>query len=445
MNLLARFRYSLSARLLAIFVAAGLAFGLVVSIGVGVAFSTFYQRNLDPILAHYLSYLQADIGNPPDLGRAADIAARIPAQVHLLGPNLRWSSSGQVLDPDAIRFEHGHRRFSSWMAELGFSVGHLHEAFVLISDRRDYRLYFVFEGRFEQGRSMAHRTTLLAAVLCLLAVVFLVTRRLFRPISDIGAGVRRIGTGDFSHRIKSVRNDELGELAQSVNTMAADIGEMLEAKRQLLLAVSHELRSPLTRARVNLALLEGSPPAMEIERDIKEIDAMISELLESERLNSRHAPLNRCRMDVNELVRVIITEQFAGKAVNATYLDEPLREFDLDPARVRLLIRNLLDNALRHNREEQGPVGLALSIAGKVLTIAVSDHGAGIEPEQIRRLTEPFYRVDSSRQRKTGGYGLGLYLAKTIAAAHGGELTVGSVVGRGTEVTATLLRPIDEN
>ena len=257
--------------------------------------------------------------------------------------------------------------------------------------------------------------------------------RLLRPIRDIGAGVRRLGAGQFEPPI-AVRHarhpDELSELAQTVDQMAGDIRQMLDAKRALLLAISHELRSPLTRARLNAELLPEDaatqPTRDALLRDLGQMRELIADLLESERLASPHAALQRTPTDLPALARALIDELAVANPLAASVrlqadaaLAAPL---SLDAGRLRLLLRNLLDNALRHTPAGAPLPELRLRRRAEGVLIELRDHGPGVPPEQLAQLAEPFYRPDGARQRGTGGVGLGLYLARMVAQAHGGRL-----------------------
>lgn len=234
--------------------------------------------------------------------------------------------------------------------------------------------------------------------------------------------------------------DELTELTTNVNQMATDLQGLLEAKRGLLLAISHELRSPLTRARVSLELLDASPSRDRLAADLQTMNRLIHELLELERLSDRHAALQTEPVDLVELIQTLIAEEFPA--------DDPARHIDtrleldtpvtLDATRIRLLLRKLLDNALQHTPPGQPAPSLTLTRQGERLQIKVQDHGAAIPPEHLSHLTEPFYRADSARQRSTGGFGLGLYLCRLIAEAHQGRLEITSSAQQGSCVTVEL-------
>jgi signal transduction histidine kinase len=267
-------------------------------------------------------------------------------------------------------------------------------------------------------------------------------KRLFQPLQDISRSVARFGSGELDHRIHIKRRDELGVLADSINNMADEIEAMMEAKRQLLLAlaISHELRSPLTRARLNAELLQTSEPRQRIIADLQLLEQELTELLETERLGSRHTKLDLQPVDPGQLIDTVIQDHFYSASISCQHDSDNL-SVQLDPTRIRLLIKNLLDNGLRYTPESAEPVQLHSRISNQLWQFSVQDHGEGIPQEHINHLTEPFYRVDKARQRETGGYGLGLYLCRVIAEAHRGSLQIESEPGKGTQVMLTL--PLD--
>jgi signal transduction histidine kinase len=274
-----------------------------------------------------------------------------------------------------------------------------------------------------------------------LAVCYLAVRWLVRPIKWIKEGVARIGHGDLGWRIPTTRKDDLGDLAKGINRMADDVREMLEAKSQLLLAISHELRSPLTRAKVALEFLEDESVKANLMHDIKEMERLIADLLESERLNTRHSKLQLAGIDLVELVTGVLRADFEGQEgrVTPSLPPGPLA-ITGDATRLRLLVKNLVENALRYTPADGRPVEVVVAAVGGDVELRVSDHGRGMSAHDLARATEPFYRADPARSRATGGLGLGLYLCRRIAEAHGGTLAIRSEVGSGTEVTVRLPR-----
>jgi HAMP domain-containing protein len=197
-------------------------------------------------------------------------------------------------------------------------------------------------------------------LLVLTALAYKLVRRLLRPLDDIRAGAQRYGGGDFTRPIAVRRQDELGDLAVDINAMAHELHQMLEAKRALLLAISHELRSPLTRARLNTELLPETPELASMRqallRDLGEMRDLVTDLLESERLGQGHAVLHLEPTDLSALAQEVALEVAAsmpsGRQIQC-HIAPGLPVLPLDRTRMRLLLRNLLDNALRHSAEAE--------------------------------------------------------------------------------------------
>ena len=426
-----RRRHSLSGRLLLLFLLTAVLLAVVVRTGFRYGVEDGFQELIGPHLDEYLEHRPRRAGNPPTPERAARLAQRLPIEVHLLGAE-PWSSTGTppafpprtsvtrtLADGTAVELERGR------------------DGFVVRAARGGMTVVLVPRGlRHAEAVPFAVGLTIVG-VLVVLILAYHAIGRLFRPIETIRAGVARIGSGDLEHRLAIRRRDELGELADSINAMADDIQGMLEAKRQLLLAISHELRSPLTRARLNAELLDDCNARDALLADLGELEALLGELLESERLRGRHAALAREAVDPTELLNGLIGESFSGNDVQLE-LDPPGTWLSLDPVRIRLLARNLLTNAIRHTPPGGPPPSVTSHVDDEHWRLVVSDSGPGVGPEQISRLTDPFYRADTSRQRASGGVGLGLYLSRAIAEAHGGSLEIDSAPGQGTRVTLSV-------
>jgi signal transduction histidine kinase len=263
------------------------------------------------------------------------------------------------------------------------------------------------------------------------------------PLAALRAGAIRFGQGDFSQPIVPRNRDELGDLAEQINAMAARLHHMLDAKRQLLLAISHELRSPLARARMNAELVDESTERSALLRDLGEMRDLITDLLESERLADvqagGHAALHTEPTDLSELAHEQCDAQAAAGAVTLALADG-LPPLPLDRARVRLLLRNLVDNALRHGAESEQPPRVATALTPAAVQLVVRDFGPGMDDSQLRHAAEAFYRADAARLRSTGGVGLGLYLCRLVAEAHGGTLSLRNA-HPGLEITVALPLP----
>ncbi len=169
------------------------------------------------------------------------------------------------------------------------------------------------------------------------------------------------------------------------------------------------------------------------------MERIVADLLEGERLSSRHSVLQRESCSLPLLIKTVLDEDFSAERGRVTLsMPEDTPVLALDLARMKLLLRNVLKNAFAYGGEQ--PVDVALRVAADSVLLQIRDRGEGIAGEHIDKVTEPFYRVDPSRHRGSGGIGLGLYLCKRIAEAHGGSFAIDSEPGAGTTVSVTLPR-----
>jgi signal transduction histidine kinase len=434
--------YSLSLRLLAIFL---LVAALSVA-GVVAGLSWVYRTDdLRALVSGHLSlhvdYVRQDIGSPPRLDHALAITRRVPVDIHIQGPGVLWSSDPHFPDPATLRF--GPSDYFS--DRPGSLVGPLHGVdFAKYADHNflrfnqgAYQIVVVTPKIATQRARPKLLPILVGFVLLLIVGTYLAVHWLFHPLGAIRSGTAYIGAGHFTHRIEVRREDELGALAADINSMARNVQTILDAKRLLLLGVSHELRSPLSRMRLGLELLEGSPTVSSLRQDVGEMRAIIETLLEAEKLESRHAILDKRKVELQELVSRLRSDFFTNERRLRMHVDgEPTAR--LDTARILLMLKNLIDNALRYSAPEDGPVELTISSAAGQVQFRVRDHGPGIPAEHRTHLGEPFFRSDASRTRETGGVGLGLYLARQVARAHGGDLLLVECEGRGALFVATI-------
>jgi len=404
-----RWKHSLRLRLTAMFVALAVLMVVIFVGGIQRGVANGWRDMVRPLLADYVDRLVVELGSPPDVARAKALVARLPISIRIDGPQVQFDSHPERRD-DKFGLRSNLRdgvltRVTADGSRVSFGLGDLPW------QREPQRLGWLT----------------LIALLLLIGLAYSYVRQQLRPLADLRAGAERFGQGRFDVPIPYRCDDELGDVAARMNTMAREIERMLEAKRALLLAVSHELRSPLTRARLNAELLPETPAGATeraaLLRDLAEMRDLITGLLESERLSGAHSALQREPVDLVSLVREVAAGH--GDAARVT-LDLPadLPALPLDRARMRVLLRNLLDNALRHGGEAAQPPAVTLRADGDGVRLTVRDHGPGVDEAQLAHLTEAFYRTDSARARATGGVGLGLYLCRLIAQAHGGELTV---------------------
>ena len=424
---------TLSGKLTLLFVLMTILLVILSALLIGSRFKDNFQTHLRPHLNKYLEYVLQDLGNPPDKTRAEKIARELSLDIQYTSDTETWNTNTYGLGTISLaEVEFHHHRHQQSPYRFG-SYQH-HE--ILVSKKQDYTLLFILK---QPGRHLDLNVIVHFAVLLIVLVLFYhATRRIFSPINSIKNGVQRFGEGELDYRLDIKRQDELGELSIYINNMADDIQSMLDAKRQLLLAISHELRTPLTRIRVATAMMQDKSHQSSIETDVLEMEKLIEGILESERLNTRHAVVNKTEFDLVEIVQSS-TKSFKKEAVKTELPDPPLI-MKADKTRIELLLHNLLENAVRHTPKNAEAVMLKVEKCESEIKIIISDHGDGIEAEHLPHITEAFYRADASRQRNTGTFGLGLYLCKAIAEAHDGSLIIESSINKGT--TATVKLPI---
>ena len=443
--MISRILNSLSARLLGIFLVAALLYAVAAYFAVNFVLNRDEVRELiGPHVALYMDYILEEIGEPPSIENATRITQRIPVDLRIVGDELDWSSdpnfpSLEALDFGAIsqEYQDDHKVWGEALTTAGYYREGRHR-FVRFQ-RDDYIVVFASPKIATEVSRIDTRPILVAIALVLLAACYFAVQWQVRPIQWIREGAARIGAGELDYRIKTHRRDDLGSLSRDINKMADDVLQMLDAKRQMLLAISHELRSPVTRAKVALEFVEDPSLRDPIAADLGEMEQLISDLLETERLNTKHRVLNLDDADANQLVQATLDEYLAQEhdRVELGLTGEAV-PVHWDGPRFKLALKNLIDNGLRHSPPGQSVQVLVRRPDASSVRVTITDHGEGIPAADLANVMEPFYRADPSRQRNTGGFGLGLYLARLVAEAHGGTLEIDSTEGEGTQAHLTL-------
>jgi signal transduction histidine kinase len=426
--MLKRLSRSLSFRLLGIF----LALALLFVYGTFVAFRWVYNSDeirglISGHLSLHVNYVKEDLGSPPRVSRAIAITERVPVDIRILGPDIDWASDNNFPRLETLEFG-ASPKFSddegAWVDELQgleFAVQDKHRFLLIRQD--DYQIV-VATPRIADVSSGPDLITIIVSLgLIYLMIGYAAVSWLFKPIRAIRAGAAHIGRGNFDHRLRNIRHDQLGDLATDINTLADDVQHMLDAKRALLLGISHELRTPLSRMRLQLEFLDNESDREALKAETVEMEKIVVSLLEAEKLSTRHAKLNRSRVDIGHLVEDLVSDFFdRDRARLVVNMPSAPIEASIDDARITLLLKNLVSNALRYVPEGNGRVAISATQNDDELVLKVEDNGPGMSSEQAEHIGEPFYRGDPSRTRDTGGTGLGLYLAFLVAKAHGGSL-----------------------
>jgi two-component system sensor histidine kinase CpxA len=263
------------------------------------------------------------------------------------------------------------------------------------------------------------------------------------PLRRLGRAVDRFGRGELDSRADALRRDEIGQLAGTFNQMADRIVSLRQSEHRLLLDLSHELRSPLTRLSVAIELARsGNPGALPLDRIQKEADRLndlVSELLEVTRAESDPSRRKVESVSLDGLVRSLaddcaIEAKARGCSLSLVRMDAVT--VDGNPELLRRAIENVVRNAIRYAPPSTA-IEVSLTVAGDHARLGIRDYGQGVPPEALPHLFDPFYRVDADRNRSSGGVGLGLSIARRSIELHRGMIKARNA-SPGLEVEMTL-------
>lgn len=273
-----------------------------------------------------------------------------------------------------------------------------------------------------------------------LIIGLILTRQIIRPIRTLISGARHISQGNLGHRIDVHSHDEIGELADSFNSMAASLEKGEQSRRQMTADIAHELRTPLTviDGIVNGIVDDVFPPDQEhlssIIEQTSSLTHLISDLRDISLAETGGLKLELSQTDIKELINKVVTGFQASaeeKGINLTFNAESrVKEIEIDSFRIEQVVSNLIRNAIRHV-SSGGGIDVNLTDAGSGIIISVLDTGEGISADDLPHVFERFYRSGSSRSRENGGTGLGLAIVKQMTEAHGGNVSIESVPGKG--------------
>jgi signal transduction histidine kinase len=268
-------------------------------------------------------------------------------------------------------------------------------------------------------------------VLILVIVLYVAARNITRPLSELARAAHSIGRDARPQRLQERGARELRDAARAFNTMQDRLRRYLDSRTRVLAAMSHDLKTPLTRLRLQMETLDNPPMQERIGRELSEMEAMVREALTLFRgIEDGEPP---APLDLNALLEKV-REEFTDMGQQVTVAGRTVLPLMAKPRALKRCLTNLVANATHFGARADIVVE-----DGPVVAIRVRDRGPGIPAQELERVFEPFYRLESSRNRDSGGTGLGLSIARDIAQAHGGSLTLSNLPGGGLE--AALLLP----
>jgi signal transduction histidine kinase len=306
----------------------------------------------------------------------------------------------------------------------------------------------VFPGRFLLGNLTPY---LIGFTLISIVVGILLSRSVSAPLSKLADAARSIGRRDLSRRVEVRGSQEIQEVAQAFNEMAADLQQAEILRQNLLADVAHELRTPITVIQGNLqAILDDvyeldKAEIAQLYDQTRQLTHLVDDLRELAQAEARQLPLEMIPVDLSVLASDVaaIYESIAEvqQIQLQTRISKGLPLIQGDRARLMQCLQNLLNNAFRHT-PAGGVVTLSVQQQEKILEVSVQDSGSGIAPEHLLHVFDRFYRVDPARARETGGTGLGLAITRAIIQNHGGTISAVSA-GEGQGSTFTISLPIE--
>ncbi len=398
------------------------------------------QRTLDAVVSQELAQRVAAVHRAIDSqaagGRAA-LAGRLST------PRQHFSVAAEAPEGN-----HGHSADSDFMARLAEALGPRPAVRPVALPGRGAFVFDIYvelgsggwlraEGRapaeiFAWPAHLVRNLALMLAVV--VALIWMVARMTVRPLTRLAQAARGLGENLRQAPLPEDGPSEVREAAQAFNAMQDRIRHGIEEREHFLAAVSHDLKTPVTRMRLRSELLTDANLRERFLRDLDEMQQMLGGALDF--LRGKAADEAQRPIDMLALLESLVDDQAElGRDIRLAAGADAVR-FVGRPQALRRAIGNLVDNALKYGRRAT----LALDDDGKLLRIVVEDEGPGIPEAELERVFEPFHRVDSSRNRETGGVGLGLAIVRQIALDHGGEVTLANRAGGGLRAELRLPR-----
>lgn len=262
-------------------------------------------------------------------------------------------------------------------------------------------------------------------------VAWLATQQLAKPLQRFASAARRFGGDLRAPPIKVEGPDEIRQAIIAFNTMQAQIQHYISERTHMLASISHDLRAPLTRMRLRSEFMEDFDHQGKLIRDIEEMQSMINAALAFFREDTQ--PEQSTAFDLSELLQTII-DDYRDQNIAIDFNGPAHLVYEGRPLGIKRVIVNLLENAEKYAQQP----AIALSSDGYSVCIDVSDNGPGIPETSLQRVFDPFFRLETSRNRDTGGVGLGLSAARAIVREQGGELTLSNRSSGGLQARVEL-------
>ncbi|MFX3624788.1 MAG: ATP-binding protein [Ectobacillus sp.] len=314
-------------------------------------------------------------------------------------------------------------------------------------------VYMYYPARILREAVFVMNTLMIVASLGIILLAFgligLLSRKLAQPLITMKEATNKMALGKYRQKIPASGNDELSQLGSSIQQLGEQLQYYEDSRNEFLAAVSHELRTPLTYIKgysdiLTKGIVKSSEEQAEylqiINKEAKRISFLVNDLFEMSKLQVGKFELHKERVPINSIIEKVIAnlKPAAEKKGLRLHADcEPeIPNVYIDVQRMEQVLYNLIENAIKYTNH--GEVTIRSYCQKELIAIEIADTGIGIPEADLPKIWDRFYRVDQSRTRKTGGTGLGLYVAKNIIEAHGGRMTAKSSENQGSTFTIFL-------
>ncbi|EEG31742.1 ATPase/histidine kinase/DNA gyrase B/HSP90 domain protein [[Clostridium] methylpentosum DSM 5476] len=281
------------------------------------------------------------------------------------------------------------------------------------------------------------------------AIIFVVTSQMVKPLKEMSKAAKQYGEGDFSRRVQIDRNDEIGELASALNTMADDLSIIENSRRSFTANVSHELKTPMTTIGGFIdGILDGTIPEREhkkylriVSDEVKRLARLVRSMLNLSKIEAGEMTIKCTSFNMIETIAQTLfsfEQVINGKQLEIRGLDEVSDVWiEADEDLIHQVIYNLMDNAIKFVNEG-GYIEFSFQTIGRKTQIGIKNSGNGLSKQEMNKVFDRFYKTDKSRGLDKNGVGLGLYIVRTVINLHDGEIKVRSKEGEYTEFVITL-------
>tara|TARA_Y100000588_G_C14279296_1_gene936077 strand:+ start:7278 stop:8633 length:1356 start_codon:yes stop_codon:yes gene_type:complete len=400
---------------------------------------------LDAHENYYYSSMVEGWGSPPDTLNII----RVIENLHMwCGIYSRDMTEYGIAEPGQLYWSNIPKKikaqdFVSWTISTDFEemydiniplkvfYGEINTMPVTVVDNGEYLFYLVID-YIPPSDLYNYIIAIILAIIFILGLYFFISHYL-KPVQYMKDRIKSLEEGDLHSKIKIIGEDELADLSKYMNKMINEINLLLENKHQLLLEVSHELRSPLTRMQFLIEMIPEHKNINKLREEVSFLEGMIDNLLLSDRLSMPYSNLNLQPILCKNFIKQII-ELFPSKKNIFNIKNSIPNEFiKIDEKKFIIAIRNLLDNAIKYGNNKQ----IIFEIKkNQSIEFHIRDFGVGVSAENIQKLTEPFFQ--ENKTVSISGFGLGLTICKKIIESHQGTLSIKSNIGEGSTFTIAI-------